>query len=64
MNRAPVQASNHYEVLPECVPPEFKGECHANHIRKMQASFAWDWGPAFPSVGIWKPISVVRDPIQ
>lgn len=19
----------------------------------MQASFAWDWGPAFPSMGIW-----------
>lgn len=24
-----------------------------NFLRKMQASFAWDWGPAFPSVGIW-----------
>ena len=35
-----LQASDHYSVLPECVPPEFKGECHANHIRKMQAS-AW-----------------------
>lgn len=26
----------------------------------MQASFAWDWGPAFPSVGIWQPISIVN----
>ena len=30
-----------------------KGECHANFIRKMQASFSWDWGPAFPSMGLW-----------
>ncbi|WP_407807988.1 glycosyl hydrolase 2 galactose-binding domain-containing protein, partial [Staphylococcus aureus] len=30
--------------------------CHANRIRKMQASFSWDWGPAFASVGIWKDI--------
>lgn len=42
-----------YEVPPLCVPDEYRGECHVNHIRKMQASFAWDWGPAFPSVGIW-----------
>lgn len=42
-----------YPILPVCVPPEYNGECHANHIRKMQAAFSWDWGPAFPSVGIW-----------
>ncbi|XP_014240771.1 beta-mannosidase isoform X2 [Cimex lectularius] len=24
----------------------------------MQASFSWDWGPAFPSVGIWKPVYI------
>lgn len=22
----------------------------------MQASFSWDWGPSFPSMGIWKPV--------
>merc|ERR1719460_3552782 len=49
------QAEDHV-VPPQCVPPEFKGVCHANHIRKMQASFSWDWGPAFPSSGIWLPI--------
>lgn len=43
-----------YIVPPKCVDPAFKGECHANHIRKMQASFSWDWGPAFPNSGIWK----------
>lgn len=42
-----------YEVVPTCVPDDYNGECHVNHIRKMQASFSWDWGPALPSVGIW-----------
>ncbi len=26
------------------------------YIRKAQYSFGWDWGPAFPTVGIWRPI--------
>lgn len=42
-----------YIVPPVCIPKEYNGQCHVNHIRKMQASFSWDWGPAFPSVGIW-----------
>lgn len=42
-----------YVVPPVCVPKEYNGQCHVNHIRKMQASFSWDWGPAFPSIGIW-----------
>ncbi|KAK4886003.1 hypothetical protein RN001_002274 [Aquatica leii] len=45
-----------YLVPPICVPSEYNGECHVNHIRKMQASFGWDWGPAFPSMGIWKKV--------
>lgn len=48
-----LQAEN-YVVPPKCIDPAFKGECHANHIRKMQASFSWDWGPSFPNMGIWK----------
>lgn len=48
-----IQSAN-YIVPPKCVDPAYKGECHANHIRKMQASFSWDWGPAFPNSGIWK----------
>ncbi|CAG0892589.1 unnamed protein product, partial [Cyprideis torosa] len=47
-----------YPVLPACVPPEYHGECHANMIRKMQASFSWDWGPSFPSSGIWRDIYI------
>ncbi len=26
------------------------------YIRKAQYAFGWDWGPAFPTVGIWRPI--------
>lgn len=29
-----------------------------NQLRKMQASFSWDWGPAVPSVGIWKAVQL------
>lgn len=47
-----------YPVPPTCVPDEYRGECHANHLRKMQASFSWDWGPAFPSAGIWKNVEL------
>ncbi|KAH9639264.1 hypothetical protein HF086_014128 [Spodoptera exigua] len=50
--------SDKYFTAPECVPAEYNGECHVNQIRKMQASFSWDWGPAFPSVGIWKPVYI------
>lgn len=38
---------------PECPPSRYNGECHVNFIRKMQASFSWDWGLAAPSMGIW-----------
>ena len=41
------------------VPPTSRsalqhGESNVQFIRKMQSSFSWDWGPAFPSMGIWK----------
>lgn len=39
---------------PECWPSIFKGECHVNAVRTTQASFGWDWGPAFPIQGFWK----------
>ncbi|XP_015433286.1 PREDICTED: beta-mannosidase [Dufourea novaeangliae] len=48
-----------YKVPPLCVPNTYNGECHVNHIRKMQASFSWDWGPAFPSMGIWKSVKLI-----
>ncbi|XP_014285287.1 beta-mannosidase [Halyomorpha halys] len=48
-----------YVVPPNCPPPSYHGECHVNMLRKMQASFSWDWGPSFPSVGLWKPVEIV-----
>ncbi|XP_063705099.1 beta-mannosidase [Culicoides brevitarsis] len=43
-------------IPPECPPKRYNGVCHMNLLRKMQASFSWDWGPAVPSMGIWKPV--------
>ncbi|XP_072929796.1 beta-mannosidase isoform X2 [Epargyreus clarus] len=54
---AKVRSDKHF-TAPACVPNDYNGECHANQLRKMQASFSWDWGPAFPSVGLWKPASI------
>lgn len=45
-----------YVVPPTCVAGVQHGECHVNFIRKEQCSFSWDWGPSFPTQGIWKPI--------
>ncbi|XP_049271944.1 beta-mannosidase-like [Rhipicephalus sanguineus] len=52
-------SSNTTPVQPLCPPPEQRGQCHINMIRKMPCSFGWDWGPSFPSTGIWKPIELV-----
>ncbi|XP_039281656.1 beta-mannosidase [Nilaparvata lugens] len=58
--RAALDLSSHsnYSIPPECPDAVQSGECHINFLRKMQASFSWDWGPAFPSVGIWKSVEV------
>lgn len=47
-----------YDVPPSCPANVQNGECHVNFLRKTQSSFSWDWGPAFPSVGIWKPLKL------
>ncbi|XP_063774379.1 beta-mannosidase isoform X2 [Pseudophryne corroboree] len=53
------KSTNHsYVVPPECPPKVQKGECHVNFIRKAQCSFSWDWGPSFPTQGIWKDIRI------
>ncbi|XP_055677414.1 beta-mannosidase [Lutzomyia longipalpis] len=49
-------AQKHLITPPECPPNVYHGECHMNFLRKMQASFSWDWGPAVPSSGIWRPV--------
>ncbi|XP_072563097.1 beta-mannosidase-like isoform X2 [Paramormyrops kingsleyae] len=50
------QAHTTYKVPPACPPPVQKGECHVNFIRKAQSSFSWDWGPSFPTQGIWRDV--------
>jgi beta-mannosidase len=47
-----------HPVPPDCPPRGYNGECHMNQLRKMQASFAWDWGLAAPSMGIWKNVEI------
>ncbi|CAG4957469.1 unnamed protein product [Colias eurytheme] len=54
---AKARSDKHF-TAPNCVPSVYNGECHVNQLRKMQASFSWDWGPAFPSVGLWKNASI------
>lgn len=51
-------AHTEYRVPPDCPPPVQKGECHVNFIRKAQSSFSWDWGPSFPTLGIWKGVQL------
>ncbi len=31
------------------------------HIRKAQYSFGWDWGPAYPTIGIWRPVYILTE---
>ncbi|XP_023165462.2 beta-mannosidase-like [Drosophila hydei] len=50
--------SEKLSVPPACPPERYHGECHVNMLRKMQASFAWDWGPAVPSMGLWKSVQL------
>lgn len=52
------QVRSSYPVYPLCPPSVQNGQCHVNYIRKMPCSFSWDWGPSFPSTGIWKPIEL------
>jgi beta-mannosidase len=37
-------------------PNDPVGGC--SHLRKMQASFGWDWGPRLVTSGIWQPIQL------
>lgn len=51
--RADALTARNMSVPPACPPVSYRGECHVNMLRKMQASFSWDWGLAAPSMGIW-----------
>ncbi|KAG5671762.1 hypothetical protein PVAND_001941 [Polypedilum vanderplanki] len=62
--QSPVEAAKkitktlQYSIPPECPPKIYNGECHMNLLRKMQSSFAWDWGLAAPSMGIWRNVEI------
>ncbi|KAG7277107.1 hypothetical protein CRUP_031320 [Coryphaenoides rupestris] len=45
-----------YRVPPDCPPLVQQGQCHVNYIRKEQSSFSWDWGPSFPTAGLWQGV--------
>jgi beta-mannosidase len=30
------------------------------YLRKAQYSYGWDWGPSFPTLGIWKPVFLIQ----
>jgi len=30
------------------------------YLRKAQYSYGWDWGPSFPTMGIWKPVYLIK----
>ncbi|KAK7495642.1 hypothetical protein BaRGS_00013089, partial [Batillaria attramentaria] len=51
-------AKSTYVIPPTCPADVQHGQCHVNMIRKEQCSFSWDWGPSFPTQGIWKPIYI------
>jgi beta-mannosidase len=34
-----------------------------NFIRKAQFGWGWDWGPALPTVGLWRPVRLEREAI-
>ncbi|XP_061389605.1 beta-mannosidase-like [Musca vetustissima] len=56
--RAMALKSQGLDVPPNCPNRRYHGECHMNMLRKMQASFSWDWGLAAPSMGIWKSVAL------
>lgn len=31
------------------------------YIRKAQYSFGWDWGPSFPTMGIWRNVYLIQN---
>ncbi|XP_054162255.1 beta-mannosidase-like [Oppia nitens] len=48
------QYTDHQRKYNYTIPSENKYD----FIRKMAASFGWDWGPSFPTQGIWKDIGL------
>ena len=57
------------EVLVDREPPNWPGlgasitATKRNLVRKAQFVWGWDWGPSFPSVGIWRPVRMERQKV-
>jgi len=32
------------------------------YTRKAQYSYGWDWGPSFPTLGVWRPVYIEQRP--
>ena len=47
-----------YPILPNCYPKVLHGECHSNFIRKEPCSFGWDFGPSFPTQGLFESVYI------
>ena len=47
------------EICPSHIlGPAFDGFNQVSFIRTEPCSFAWDWGPAFSPVGIWRELYI------
>ena len=57
---AGVYGEERAEESPVFVPHlHYPGEIpHRNYVRKTQSDFAWDWGPAYAPVGIYRDIRI------
>lgn len=44
------------ELEPAYGPLEGSHNTERLYLRKAQYSFGWDWGPCFPTMGIWRPV--------
>jgi beta-mannosidase len=60
-NRLEIHFRSPMEVIAERKRPDHPAEWNdpvggASLLRKAQYSFGWDWGPRFPTSGIWLPI--------
>jgi beta-mannosidase len=50
-----IEEENKYGKLPVAL------ESHRVYIRKAQYSFGWDWGPSFPTMGIWRNVYLEKE---
>ena len=54
--------ANGFDLAPNGPPASYHGVAHGNFMRKMQASFSWDWGAQMVTSGIVDQIYLVTEP--